>query len=206
MLTRPLHHIRKNVIAYLALLVALGAGGGYAVAASKNKTITVCADKKTGVLHLKTRGRCTSSQTRVSWNQQGPRGIQGPQGPQGAQGSQGPPGSQGPQGPQGVTVWANVADNGTVIDGQGVSVQRISAGAYQVTITDSRCAHETNAPVLSVSDAAPGLVQGGVFPAAWYEVNGSNQQFTVFTGVVLAGPPVTFTAGDHTFDVLDTCR
>ena len=89
MLTRLLHHIRKNVIAYLALFVALGAGGGYAVAASNNKTITVCADKKTGVLHLKTRGRCKSSQTRVSWNQQGPQGQQGAPGPQGSQGAQG---------------------------------------------------------------------------------------------------------------------
>ena len=205
MLTRLLHHIRKNVIAYLALFVALGAGGGYAVAASKNKTITVCADKKTGVLHLKTRGRCKSSQTRVSWNQQGPQGLRGPQGPQGAQGLQGAQGSQGPQGPQGVTVWANVADNGTVVAGQGVAVHRTQAGTYQVTITDSRCALEDNAPVLSVSDAAPGLVQGGVFPVAWYGVNGANQQFMVFTGVVSAGPPVTFMASDHTFDVLDTC-
>ena len=57
MLTRPLHHLRRNVIAYLALSrLALGAGGGYAMAATKTKTITVCADKKTGILHLKTRG------------------------------------------------------------------------------------------------------------------------------------------------------
>lgn len=209
MLTRPLHHIRHNVIAYLALFVALGAGGGYAVAASNNKTITVCADKKTGVLHLKVRRRCKRSQTRVSWNQQGPQGLQGAEGAQGAQGPQGLPGTQGPpgaQGPAAVSVWANVADNGTVVAGQGIAVQRVSAGTYQATITDSRCATEDNAPVLSVSDAAPGLVQGGIFPVAWYGVNGANKQFMVFTGVVSAGPPVTFTATDHTFDVLDTCR
>ena len=81
----------------------------------------------------------------------------------------------------------------------------MSAGTYQVTITDPTCARETNAPVISVSDAAPGLVQNGVFPAAWYGVNGANQQFMVFTGVVSAGPPVTFTATDHTFDILDAC-
>jgi len=206
MLTRLLHHIRKNVIAYLALFVALGAGGGYAVAASNNKTIAVCADKKTGVLHLKTRGRCKSSQTRVSWNQQGPQGEQGAPGPQGSQGAQGSQGVQGSQGPAGVSVWADVADNGTVIAGKGIAVQHgASAGTYQVTITDPTCARETNAPVISVSDAAPGLVQNGVFPTAWYGVNGANQQFMVFTGVVSAGPPMMFNASDHTFDILDAC-
>lgn len=203
MLTRLLHHIRKNVIAYLALFVALGAGGGYAVAASNNKTITVCADKKTGVLHLKTRGRCKSSQMRVSWNQQGPQGLPGGPGPPGAQGVQGVQGVQGAQGPAGVSVWANVADNGTVIAGKGVAVQRMSPGTYQVTITDATCGRATNAPVVSVADAAPGLVQGGVFPTAWYENTGLNQQFMVFTGVVSAGP--AFTPTDHPFDVLDTC-
>jgi hypothetical protein len=208
MLTRLLQHIRHNVIAYLALFVALGAGGGYAVAASNNKTISVCADKKTGVLHLKTRGRCKSSQTRVSWNQQGPQGLQGaagPQGSQGAQGLQGVQGVQGSQGPAGVSVWADVADNGSVLAGHGIAVQRMQAGTYQVTITDPTCAPAANAPVVSVSDAAPGSVQGGLFPVAWYGVNGGNHQFMVFTGVVSAGPPTTFTATDHTFDVLDAC-
>ncbi len=59
MLTRPLHHLRRNVIAYLALFLALGAGG-YAKAATKTKTITVCADKRTSVLHLKNHGRCSA--------------------------------------------------------------------------------------------------------------------------------------------------
>src|ERR1700752_1722856 len=98
MLTRFLNHLRHNVIAYLAIFLAVGAGGGYAVAESSTKTITVCADKKTGVLHLKTRGRCKSSQTRLTWNQQGPPG---PQGAQGSQGAQGPVGAQGPAGSQG---------------------------------------------------------------------------------------------------------
>jgi len=202
MLTRLLQHIRHNVVAYLALVLALGAGGGYAMAASNNKTITVCADKKTGLLHLKARGRCKSSQTRVSWNQQGPQGLQGPSGPQGSQGSQG---VQGSQGPAGVSVWADVADNGMVVAGHGIAVQRIQAGTYQVTITDPTCALGANAPVVSVSDAAPGSVQGGLFPVAWYGVNGGNHQFLLFTGVVSAGPPVAFTPTDHTFDVLDAC-
>ncbi len=198
---------RRNVIPYLALVLVLvvGAGGGYALAASKTKTITVCADKKTGILHLKTRGRCKSSQTRVTWNQQGPQGVQGAQGPQGTQGATGATGAQGPQGtqgPAGVTVWAEVAGNGTVVAGQGLTVQRTSAGTYQVTVTDSTCSREQNAPVVSVADAnPPNGESSGAFATAWYGAL-SPTQFNVFTGVVVGG---NFTATDHTFDILDAC-
>jgi hypothetical protein len=200
---------RRNVIPYLALLVVLvvGVGGGYAVAASNTKTISVCADKKTGILHLKTHGRCKSSQTRVTWNQQGPQGAtgaQGSQGPSGAQGAQGPQGPAGAPGPPAVSVWANVAGNGDVLAGSGLSVRRMSNGTYQVTVTDPTCSREVSAPVVSVSDAAPGLVQGGVFPVAWYGATGGNQQFMVFTGVVTSTD--MFTPADLTFDVLDTCQ
>lgn len=195
----------RNVIPYLALLLvlAVGAGGGYALAASNNKTITVCADKSTGILHLKARGRCKSSQTRVTWNQQGPPGPQGQQGSQGATGAQGVEGPQGVQGPNGVTVWAFVAGNGAVLEGQGLAVQHVSAGTYEVTVTDANCSRATNAPVVSVSDGAPGTLPSGIFPVAWYEANGANQQFMVFTGVVSS--PLMLTPTDLTFDVLDTC-
>jgi hypothetical protein len=207
---RPIHrriaaHVRGRAVGYVAIfLLALGVGGGYALASSKSKTITVCADKKTGVLHLKTRGRCKGSQTRVSWNQQGPQGVRGPQGAAGARGATGSQGVQGPQGPAAVSVWAQVADNGSVLFGRGVAVQRVSAGDYLVTITDPACAHGSNAPVVSVSDSNPPAGQSaGAFPVAWYGTTVTNEQFTVFTGVVAAG---SFTATDHTFDVQDTCQ
>jgi hypothetical protein len=209
---RPIHrriagHVRGRAVGYVAIFVlALGVGGGYALASSKTKTITVCADKKTGVLHLKTRGRCKGSQTRVSWNQQGPQGVRGPQGAAGARGQTGAQGTQGPQGPAAVSVWAQVAGDGTVVfgEGRGLSVQRVSAGNYQVTITDPACAHGSNAPVVSVSDSNPPAGQSaGAFPVAWYGSTGANQQFTVFTGVVAGG---SFTATDHTFDVQDSCQ
>jgi hypothetical protein len=118
---------RKSTIIVLLLVLAVGLGGGYALAASKTKTITVCADKKTGLLHLKTRGKCKRTQTRVTWNQQGP------QGPQGFQGVAGQPGAPA------VSVWANVANDGTMVSGQGLSVQHVSTGTYQVTITAPAC-------------------------------------------------------------------
>lgn len=197
----------RQAIPYLALLLvlAVGLGGGYAFAAGSNKTITVCADKKTGILHLKTRGRCSRSQTRVTWNQQGPAGAQGAQGPQGVAGAQGAQGAGGPQGPAGVSIWANVENDGTVIASQGLSVQLVSAGAYQVTVTDPVCAQRANAPTISVADSAPGMVGGGVFPVAWYGSTGANQQFMVYTGVASSTSSLTFTPTDLPFDVLDTC-
>jgi len=189
MLTRPLHHLHRNLIAYLALFLALGAGGGYAFAATNTKTITVCADKATGVLHLKPHsGRCKRGQTRVTWNQQGPQGVEGPTGQPGT---------------PAVSVWANVTNAGAVTSGQGLSVQHLSAGTYQVTITASACAHGSNAPVITVSDANPPSGQeAGAFPVAWYESTALNQQFMVFTGDVVTG---SFTASDHSFTVMDAC-
>src|SRR6185437_7870935 len=103
---------------------------------------------------------------------------------------------QGPAGQAGapaVSVWAQVATNGSVAFGQGLSVQHLSAGTYEVTITAPACAHGLNAPVVTVSDGPP---TGGAFPVSWYQSTGSNQQFDVFTGVSSSG---VFTLTDHTF-------
>jgi hypothetical protein len=187
--TRLLARARRNPIPSLVLVlaIALSAGAGYAVAASKPKTITVCADKDTRVLHLHNKGKCKRGQTKVTWNQQGPQGVQGPAGQPGA---------------PAVSVWANVADAGTVVAGQGISVQHVSAGIYLVTITAAACAQAINAPVISVSDSNPPAGEPAEsFPTAWYGATGANQ-FNVFTGDVVSG---TFTPSDHTFDVMDAC-
>lgn len=190
-MTAFLARIRKPAIVYVALLVVLAAGGGYALAATKTKTITVCADKGTGILHLKTHGKCRRGQTRVTWNQKGP------QGPQGVQGPAGQPGAPA------VSVWANVTNAGSVASGQGLSVQHVSAGTYQVTVTAPACAQGSNAPVVTVSDANPPAGQAaGSFPVAWYGSTGANQTFMVFTGDVANA---SFTPSDHTFTVMDTC-
>jgi hypothetical protein len=191
-MTKLLAHVRRRAIPYLALLLvlAVGLGGGYALAASKTKTITVCADKKTGILHLKTHGRCGRGQTRVTWNQQGPQGVPGAQGPAGQAGA------------PAVSIWANVTNAGSVLAGQGIAVQHVGAGTYEVTITAPGCASGSNAPVVSVSDTNPPGGQTSGFPEAWFESTGLNQQFMVFTGVVVNG---NFMATDHTFDIMDSC-
>ncbi len=119
-MTDLLAYVRRNALpcAVLLLVLAVGLGGGYALAASKTKTITVCADKGTGILHLKTHGgRCKRGQTRVTWNQVGPQGAQGFQGPAGQPGA------------PAVSVWANVTTLGSLVSGQGLSVQHVSGRA-----------------------------------------------------------------------------
>lgn len=186
---RIIRHLRANVVAYLALGIALGGGGGYAVAAtSRSKTITVCAQRKTGLLYLHQRGRCQRGQTKVSWNQQG---VPGPQG------------AAGPAGASAVSVWAEVSDSGAVVSGNGLSVEHVSGGTYRVTVSSPGCAAGFNAPTVTVSDSNPPAGDpAGAFPVAWIEGGGTQQAFTVVTGVVTSG---TFTATDHTFDIQDAC-
>jgi hypothetical protein len=168
--------LRRNVIHYPAPLAVLAAG--YAFATSDAKTLTVCADKKAGILHPKTRGgRCNHGQAHVTWNHQGPAVPQGSQDPQGATGA------QGTQGPAGVAVWANVTESGAIEGGQGLAVQPVSAGAYQVTVTDLNCAGVMNAPVASLSDSPPGSARGGQFSVAWYGATGPDEEFMVYTGL-----------------------
>jgi hypothetical protein len=187
---RLARHLRANVIAYLALFLAVG-GGGYALAATHHtSTISACANKKTGELFLHTHGRCKRGQKRITWNQRGPRGVQGIQGAQGAPGT------------PAVNAWAVVTSTGSVFTGQAISVSHVGAGTYQVDVTAPACANKQNSPVVTVVDGNPPAGQGpGAFPTAWVEGSG-NQQFDVVTGVVVGG---TFTASDEGFDIHDSC-
>ena len=54
-------------MAYLALVVAIGGSGSYALAAvsASNGTIAVCVDKGSGVMHLAKHQRCGRHQSRI---------------------------------------------------------------------------------------------------------------------------------------------
>jgi hypothetical protein len=187
-----LDHLRHPVL-YLALGVLIGAGGSYAIAATTSKTIKVCADRGTGLLHLKMRGSCKRGQSRVSWNQQGPAG------PQGKTGASGPAGQSAP------SAWATITNNGTpfVTGTNGISATRVSQGTYQITVTAPACAGKQNVPVATVNDGnPPGGQTAGAFAVAWVALNGIGPSFMVYTGDVVSG---TFTPSDHTFFVQDVC-
>jgi hypothetical protein len=184
MSARLLHHIRRNLVAYLA--VFLGLSGGYAIAASRSTTIRGCVVKATGELLVK--ARCSRGQTKLTWDQQGPQGLQG---------------ATGAPGPAPPSARAIVNNNGQAGPTDGITAAHVSAGTYQLTVTAAACVGAQNAPVVSVSDDNPPNGQtAGAFPVAWVADTGTNQ-FTVYTGVIVNG---TFTATDHTFNVQDVCN
>jgi hypothetical protein len=99
-------HVRRNLVAYAAIAVAILGGGAYAFGAIPNRSgaIEACFVKSgthRGQVRLLVTGGCRRGEKRVAWNQRGTRGVQGIQGIQGSQGSQGPQGAQGLQGAQG---------------------------------------------------------------------------------------------------------
>jgi hypothetical protein len=71
---------------------SLGVVGG-AIASRQDVEIVACAQKKTGVLRYAKNGKCRKSETRISWNQQGPQGATGAAGTSGAAGPAGPAGT-----------------------------------------------------------------------------------------------------------------
>ena len=176
----PWGHIRSNIVAYLALVVAVGGSGSYALAAvsASNGTIAVCVDKGNGVMHLAKHPRCGRGQSRIGLSS----ALDRP------------------------TVGALVAPNGGVTSGLGLSIGHAGAGVYDVTITAARCRGAlNNAPVVSVNESEPpGGWGAGVFPVAWTMPTGfRGNTFTVFTGVVVAG---AFQPRDEAFNLADSCE
>jgi hypothetical protein len=174
MLLRPLHHLRRNVVAYCALAVAVATGGGYAIAASNTTTIHGCVGNRTHALYIQK--RCHRGQRPLVWNQAAPSPV---------------------------AAWAAVQANGfTGAGARGISVQHVSAGTYDITITPSQCAQVTDAPVVTVDTGAPPLgTPAGTFPVAW-ESFSSRTRFTIYTGVVAGG---SFTPTDEAFSVQAPC-
>ncbi len=107
MLGLVLTYVRRHVIGFTALVLALG-GSAYAVAApSSSSGIRVCIQSKTGVLRVAgSSGHCPGGERSFV---AGLSGVRGPRGPRGRTGSRGPSGFSGaigvtgPKGNAGVT-------------------------------------------------------------------------------------------------------
>lgn len=182
-MTHLLRHVRHNVIAYVALFFAVGAGGGYAVAAANKKTIHGCVNNRTHVLSIEK--RCRRGEHSIAWNQQGPPGVTGR------------------SGVSPVTAWTVVGGAGSTIGGHGITVQHVATGTYRVTATPAQCAQvPVSPPVVTVSDSNPPAGHtAGAFPVAWV-ADAAGSTFTVSTGVVVSG---AFSPADLTFNVQESC-
>lgn len=108
--------------AAVAVGVCVAAGGGYAVAASgRNARVSVCVSSHTHGLYM---GRCARHDTRLTWNEQGPRGRRGATGATGASGPAGATGPAGPQGAPGLAGADGTARAYGLVDGTSISLSR----------------------------------------------------------------------------------
>jgi hypothetical protein len=174
-------HLRANVVAYLALAIAVGSGGSYALAATaSNGTIAVCVDKGSGVMHLAKHPRCGRHQSRIGLSAALDRPA--------------------------VSAWATANVNGGIESGSGASITHAGAGTYEVRVTAANCRHAfNNAPVVSINDGEPPYGTGAstAFPVAWTETASTGvEAFTIHTGVVVSG---AFQPRDEGFNFTDSC-
>ena len=177
----PWRHIRSNVVAYVALVVAIGGSGSYALAASSsNGTVAVCVDKGSGIMHVAKHPRCGPHQSRIGLSSALDRPT--------------------------VSAWATANVNGGIESGSGASVTHMGAGTYEVRVTAANCRHAfNNAPVVSVNDGEPPYGTGAstAFPVAWTETASTGvEAFTIHTGVVVSG---AFQSRDEPFNFTDSC-
>jgi hypothetical protein len=179
---RILRHLHANIVGYVAIVIAIGSGGGYALAASAhNGTIAVCVDRSSGVMHLAKHARCGRHQSRIGLSS----ALDRPRG----------------------QAWAAVEPNGAINVGSGLSITYAGVGTYNVTVTAASCRNAlNNAPVVSVEDSQPpgGLGSNpGAFPVAWTEGTGfTGKTFTIHSGVVANG---AFQPRDERFNITDSC-
>lgn len=129
MLQRLASHARRNVVAYLALVAALGAAGGVAYSSIPDAqgVIHSCFDDMTGALRVidSPSDTCRTGQTALDWNQQGEPGLNGH------------PGAAGPPGPAGValTYGRSVAGPISLPDApqmKTIATLTVPAGSYAI--------------------------------------------------------------------------
>lgn len=143
-------HLRRNLIAYVALFVALG-GTSYAAVSLPRNSVGTAQVKKSAVTSAKVKnGSLVAKDFKAG---QLPRGAQGLKGDTGATGVQGPAGVDGATGEKGdkgdagadaTKLWAVVNTNGSLARGSGVTAStRPVPAQYTVTFNRdvSKCAY-----------------------------------------------------------------
>lgn len=150
MLQRLRLHLGRNLVAYLALFVALG-GTSYAALTVtgrmvKNSSLTGVDLRNESVTGADVRGLTTRDVRNSSLLPsdfeggrlpEGPAGEEGPPGPEGPEGAPGPAGPAGPQGPQGspgVTTEAAIKSSGPSTATGNIVVQTTVLQELAVTV------------------------------------------------------------------------
>ena len=208
-------HAQHNLVAYVALVVAVaGSGGSYAVAATSQHrstathhaatTLAACVNNRTGEMVLDRRGRCRRGRHKVTWDVKGRRGATGRRGETGATGTTGAAGAPAP------SIYASVdagfaANNLQSVPENGLSVQNVGTGAYTMTVTDPVCSRGANIATLTPTSrylSGGPLPPSGATPVAYISQEDSPTEFSIQTGFISGG---AFTAAGLDFEIQDTC-
>jgi hypothetical protein len=144
MLSRICSHLTyANVVATIALFMALG-GGAYAAIKLPANSVGTKQIKKKAVTPQK-----LSASTRALIKAAGPQGPQGETGPPGPKGDTGAPGANGANGADGApatNLWASVnGNNGSIVRASGaLSAAKRSTGMYIVQFNQdvSNCSYQ----------------------------------------------------------------
>lgn len=112
------------------LVTAVSIGAVTNASAANDKSITACANKKTGAMRLLTKGKCKSTETSLSWNQQGPTGNTGEAGPAGPAGTAGPTGAAGATGATGARGASGPAGSNATVSTQSVTLRYLGAQTF----------------------------------------------------------------------------
>jgi hypothetical protein len=146
---------RKTAVLVAGAVLALGAGVAYATIPDNAGVIHGCYSNENGLLRVVDSTACRTSETAVSWNQQGVPG---------------PPGPPGPPGAPAHVLWAKfgegpppflIGDNGAV-----TSVERLRTGVFRLSFKQdvSACAYEATL-------VTAGPINGAVFDLPKGEVS-----------------------------------
>jgi hypothetical protein len=122
----------RRAVSYLATAVVAGAvtGGGWALAAGDAGAIHACSSKKTGALRLAR--RCRRRERVVTWNVQGPGGINGINGINGADGANGANGQPGPSNAFSGGLPGPIAITTAIGPGDKVGHLNLASGSYVI--------------------------------------------------------------------------
>ncbi len=185
MLSKVVHHVQRNAIAYVALFFAVGGGGaGAAIAATavSSGTVHACVSKKTGALYVAK--RCSSSERALSFNQRGPAGEAASE------------------------IYGQVDDTGKVTAEKGMTITQTATGMYTVQITAAACKASTDqiptiTPVgFGALQGAAGAQPGNVMPSVTEAATKGPRSFDVIAGYIQSG---NFIATDQGFNISDQC-
>jgi len=142
------HLTYANVMASVALFVALG-GGAYAAIKVPKNSVGTRQIKNKAVTPAKVAPK-TIALFKGEKGDRGPQGLQGIQGPQGPQGLQGSQGDTGPQGPGATTFTKTLAEGtsstslATLSNGVTVSGQCGFSGQVQISLSVSNVSDVVN--------------------------------------------------------------